>query len=97
MRLVRQFCPKIVFISETRQQQERVSNLRFRIGLNKSFVVDGQGKGGGLGLYWDDTMNINILSYSLHYTNTLIWHAEHHAHLFMVSLVLRQELTCGHC
>jgi hypothetical protein len=80
MRLVRQFCPKIVFISETRQQQERVSNLRFRIGLNKSFVVDGQGKGGGLGLYWDDTMNINILSYSLHYTNTLIWHAEHHAH-----------------
>jgi hypothetical protein len=39
--LVRQFCPKIVFISETRQHHERVSNLWFRIGLNKSFVVDG--------------------------------------------------------
>jgi hypothetical protein len=54
---------------------KRVSNLRFRIGLNKSFVVDGQGKGGGLGLFWDDSISINILSYNMHYIDTLIWDA----------------------
>jgi hypothetical protein len=47
-RLVRKFYPKIVFISETRQHKERVSNLCGRIGLKNALVVDGQGKGGGL-------------------------------------------------
>jgi hypothetical protein len=43
-RLVHCFCPKIVFVSETRQQHDRVCNLRFRIGRKNVFVVDGQGK-----------------------------------------------------
>jgi hypothetical protein len=77
---MRQYCPKIVFISETRQQNNRVSNLQFRIGLNKAFVVDGHGKGGGLVLFWDDSLKISILSYGLHYIDTLIWDADHHAH-----------------
>jgi hypothetical protein len=51
LRLVRQYCPKIVFLSEIRQQKNRVSNIRFRMCLNKSFVVDGHGKGGGLAMY----------------------------------------------
>jgi hypothetical protein len=51
--LVRKFCPKNVFISETRQQKERVSRLCGRIGLDKALVVDGHRKGGGLVLFWD--------------------------------------------
>jgi hypothetical protein len=47
-RLVRKHCPKIVFLSETRQQSSRVSNLRARLDLNKVLVVDGRGKGGCL-------------------------------------------------
>jgi exonuclease III len=50
-RLVCQFCPKIVFISETRQQNSRVSNLRYRLGFKNAFVVDGKGKGEGLVLF----------------------------------------------
>jgi hypothetical protein len=69
-----------VFLSETRQQSNRVTNLRHRLGLNKSFVVDGQGKGGGLILFWDESINIRILSYGFHYIDTLIWDADHHAH-----------------
>jgi hypothetical protein len=51
---VREFCPSVVFISETRQQNERVGNIRFRVAMNTCFVVDGQGKGGGLTLYWNN-------------------------------------------
>jgi hypothetical protein len=80
LRLVRQYCPKIVFLSKTRQQKNRVSNIRFRMGLNKSFVVDGHGKGGGLAMYWDASINISILSYVQHYIDSLIWNADHHAH-----------------
>jgi hypothetical protein len=76
---VHQYCPKVVFISETRQQRDCVSNLHHRIGLKDSFVVDGQGKGGGLVLFWDDAIKLNALSYGMHYIDTLICDGDHHA------------------
>jgi hypothetical protein len=57
-RLVREYCPNIIFVSETRQQKDWVSNLRFRLGFRNSFVVDGVGKGGELGLFWDDSIKM---------------------------------------
>jgi hypothetical protein len=76
--LVHQYCPKIVFVSETRHHRDRVSNLRYRIGLKNAFVVDGQGKG-GLVLYWDDSIKLTVLSYGVHFIVTLIWDGDHHA------------------
>jgi hypothetical protein len=72
---VHQYCPKVVFISETRHQRDRVSNLCHRIGLKNSFVVDGQGKGGGLVLFWDDAIKLNvcIVQYALHRYSHLGW------------------------
>jgi exonuclease III len=72
-RLIREYCPNCVFLSETRQHKERVSNLQFRIGFQHSFIVDRVGKGGGLGLYWDDSLKIDIMSYGLHFIDCLIW------------------------
>jgi hypothetical protein len=46
---------------------------------NKCFVIDGHGKGGGLALYWCDSIKIDILSYGLHHIDTLIWDGDHHA------------------
>jgi hypothetical protein len=48
--LVQSVYPNIVFLSETRQQKERVKNLKSRLGMNKCFIVDGRRKGGGLAL-----------------------------------------------
>jgi hypothetical protein len=76
---VRQYCPKIVFISETRQQRDRVSNLRHKTDFKNAFVVDGQGKGGGLGLFWDDEIKLQVLSYGMHHIDTVISDADHHA------------------
>jgi hypothetical protein len=77
--LVCKFCPKIVFVLETRQQRDTVCNLHFIIGLKNVFVVDGQGKGGGLGLFWDESIKLSVLSYGLHHIDTLIWDGDHHA------------------
>jgi hypothetical protein len=79
------FCPKIVFISETRQQKERV-RLGGRIGLEKALVVDGHREGGGLVLFWDASIKIIVLSYGLHYIDTLIWDGDHHASWWGTSL-----------
>jgi hypothetical protein len=72
-------CKYCVFLSETRQDSERVRNIRFRLGLNKCFVVDGQENGGGITLFWDELIKISILSYVMHHIDTLIWDGNHHA------------------
>jgi hypothetical protein len=77
--IVHDFCPSIVFLYETRQHKDRVNNLNSRLGLNKCFVVDGQGKGGGLALYWLDSIKVDILSYGMHLIDTMIWDDTHHA------------------
>jgi hypothetical protein len=72
IRLVRDFCPNLVFLSETRQQKSRVVNIKSRLGMNNCFTVDGIGKGGGLALYWVDSIKIEILCYGVHHIDTLI-------------------------
>jgi hypothetical protein len=79
IRLVRTHCPKLVFLLETQQQKDRVSNLIYRLGFNKCFVVYGEGKGGGLALFWDESIKVEIFSYGLHHIDTLIWDGVHHA------------------
>jgi hypothetical protein len=40
--------------------------------MNNCFTVDGIGKGGGLALYWVDSIKIEILCYGVHHIDTLI-------------------------
>jgi exonuclease III len=79
IRLVRDHCPSIVFVSETRQQSYRVTNIKSQLGMNNCFTVDGQGKGGGLALYWKDSIMMDFLSYGLHHIDTSVWDGTHHA------------------
>jgi hypothetical protein len=55
-----------------------VSNLQVRLGFKNAFVVDGKGKGGGLVLFWDESINISILSYGMHHIDTFIWDNDNH-------------------
>jgi hypothetical protein len=55
-----------------------VSNLQVRLGFKNAFVVDGKCKGGGLVLFWDESINISILSYGMHHIDTFIWDNDNH-------------------
>jgi hypothetical protein len=79
VRLVCTLSPKIVFISETRHQSNRVRNIKGRLALDNCFLVNGRGKGGGLALYWDNSIKLNIVSYGMHHIDTLIWDGDHDA------------------
>jgi hypothetical protein len=54
----------MVFLSETRQDREYVRNLRWRLGLRYCFVVNGIGKGGGIALFWDESVNVELKSFN---------------------------------
>lgn len=64
VRLVHAFHPKIVFLSETRQRKETVEGLRWRIGLKNVLSFSEKGKGGGLALFWDESLDVQLLGMS---------------------------------
>ena len=72
VRLVRTYNPKIVFLSETRQCDERVCNLKWRLGLRNCLTSKGDGKGGGLGLFWDENHDVELLSIGEHHVDVLV-------------------------
>jgi hypothetical protein len=72
VRLVRTYRPKIVFISETRQSEDRIKNLRWRLGLKYCITHEGKGSGAGIALFWDESIQINLLSYGPRYFDVTV-------------------------
>lgn len=64
--------PKIVFLSETRQNGETVRSLKWRIGMRNCLAVDGVGSGGGLALFWDESVHLDLLSYTNRHIDVLV-------------------------
>lgn len=72
IRLVRKHCPNLVFISEARQNKEIITGLCSRLGLKFCFPVCIDGKGGGLALYWNENINVNLISFGTHHIDVRI-------------------------
>lgn len=66
------YSPRLVFLSATRQDQERVQGLRWRLGLKNCLALKGEGSGGGVALIWDETLSVHLLSMSCRYIDVLI-------------------------
>jgi hypothetical protein len=58
VRLVHTHKPKLLFLSETRQKREYVESLRWRLGLKHVVTFSEKGKGGGLALFWDESIDV---------------------------------------
>lgn len=56
--------PSLVFLMETKNKSQFVDKIRERTQLNNCFYVDLVGLSGGLALWWDDSISINIISSS---------------------------------
>jgi hypothetical protein len=56
-----------VFISEARQQKFFMESICWRIGLRNCLPVPVKGKGGGLVLYWDDSVTVDLISFGTHH------------------------------
>ncbi|XP_073362956.1 uncharacterized protein [Aegilops tauschii subsp. strangulata] len=70
--LVHTYKPKLVFLSETRRKNKFVSSLRWRLGLKHCIIQPGVGKGAGLALFYDESVEIIKLAVGLRYIDVLI-------------------------
>jgi hypothetical protein len=74
---------KIVFLCETRQKFEKVRRLRNRLGLKGCASVSCEGLSGGLALFWDESVYVEIKGMNERYIDAYIrlsqedpmWHA----------------------
>ena len=60
--LVQSYNPKLVFLSETRQSEERKQNLRWRLGLKGCLARSCVGRSGGIALFWDESLVVNLIT-----------------------------------
>ncbi|XBI18439.1 hypothetical protein VPH35_060221 [Triticum aestivum] len=75
--LVHTYRPSVVFLSETRQCEESVKRIRGRLGLKHCITHDGVGKGAGIALFWDDSIEIKLLSYGPRYIDVHVRNDPH--------------------
>jgi exonuclease III len=68
-RLVKEKRPKMVFLMETKLRRERMEAIRHKLGFPNVFVVDSVGKGGGLALFWEEDIIVDIQNFSLRHIN----------------------------
>ena len=62
--LSKQHAPSIVCILESQIEGLRVVNLVGTLGYDKSFAVSSSGRSGGLGIFWNDEIKVEVNGYS---------------------------------
>lgn len=70
--LARQFAPSIVCILETQIEGTRVESLADNLGYNNSFAVSSSGRSGGLGIFWNDEIKVEVIGYSKYHIDVLV-------------------------
>ncbi|KAB2625745.1 hypothetical protein D8674_017405 [Pyrus ussuriensis x Pyrus communis] len=64
--LIRKKRPSMIFLSETKMKDHRILGVRRRLGYLHGFDVSLIGNSGGLSLWWEDNLEVNIIFSSKH-------------------------------
>lgn len=62
--MVRQERPSFIFLCETMDNKGKMKSVRRSLGFDGLFVVDPQGRSGGLALIWRDKDQVHLRSSS---------------------------------
>jgi hypothetical protein len=62
----------IVFVVETQLHKTRVESLSRTLRFDKAFAISSSGRSGGLGVFWNNEMKIDILPYSQYHLDEVV-------------------------
>lgn len=62
----------IVFLCETKMVASCVNRMKRVLGFSNVLVIDACGRSGSLAMFWNDYVNIKILSYSYGHVDALM-------------------------
>ena len=69
----REFTPSILCVVETQINKTRVEGLASTLGYDKAFAVSSSGRSGGLGIFWNDEIKLDILPYSQYHIDVVVY------------------------
>lgn len=70
--LAKAHSPRFVFLSETRQSSAKAEKIKWKLGLRDFCGVDCEGRGGGLALFWDESLHVTVLDACKRYIDVSI-------------------------
>ena len=70
--LARHHSPAILCVVETQLHKKSVENLSRTLGFDKSFAISSSGRSGGIGLLWNNVINIEVLPYSRYHLDSIV-------------------------
>jgi hypothetical protein len=70
--LVKRFKPTIMCIVETQVHKLRAEGLARRLGFDHDFVVSSTGRNGGLGVFWNNEIKLEILPYLQYHSDAIV-------------------------
>jgi hypothetical protein len=69
---VNKFAPSILCIQDTQISKNRVESLASSLGFDQAYAVGSDGRSGGLGLFWNNDINITVLGYSKYHIDVSV-------------------------
>lgn len=69
--LVTQEKPSLVFLMETKNKEQKVLNLKRRLKFQNSYLVNPKGIGGGMAIFWNDQVDIQVEAATDHFIHLL--------------------------
>ncbi|XP_060959162.1 uncharacterized protein LOC133030439 [Cannabis sativa] len=70
--LVKQHQPLVLFVMETKLSAGRGMHLKHKLRFDSVLEVPRQGLGGGILLFWKDSVDVNVVTYSLNHVDCII-------------------------
>lgn len=71
-RMVRAKNPSAMFLAEIWADEARLKAVQRDLNFDNLFFVERNNKGGGLALYWSNSINLNVESYSKNHIDAII-------------------------
>ena len=73
--MTKKYAPSMLCVLETQVHKSRVEGLKSTLSYNNAVAVSSSGRSGGLGIFWNNGIKIEILPYSQYHINTIITEA----------------------
>ena len=64
--------PSIVFLAETWADEARLQEIKCKIEFDNLFFVERNNRGAGLALYWRNSINVNVDTFSRNHIDSII-------------------------
>jgi hypothetical protein len=70
--LAKKFAPSVLCVLETQVHKSRVEGLKRSLCFDNSFAVSSSGRNGGLGIFWNNDIKVDLLPYSQYHIDAIV-------------------------